>query len=188
MNGRGARHVRSSQNHGSGRVRTVPRRARSRRSLRASRRVRTRSPFSAAGSSLRSSRAAENGSGRIRTRGRRAHSLRSFARLPGFEPAGTCDSLVTFVPRRIAWVRADSNHRPRPCKGRVIATRPRTPTVKNRAAELTLAFRDGTCFVEREPAGRPTSSGTGRGCALGERADASTAAGRALRGRATLCR
>ena len=106
------------------------------------------------------------------------------ARLVGFEPAGTYDSLVTFVPRRIAWVRAGSNHRPRPCKGRVIATRPRTLTVRNRAAELTLAFRNGTCFVERERAGRPASRRTERGCALGARAGARTAAGRALRGRA----
>ena len=67
-----------------------------------------------------------SGSGRVRTGGRRTHSLRSLARLPGFDPAGTCDSLVTSVPRRIAWVRAGSNHRSRPCKGRVIATRPRT--------------------------------------------------------------
>ena len=179
MSGRGARRVRLlAESHGSGRGRTVPRRARSRWSLCASRRVRpcrdvrfarhVRSsqnrmgpggfepepdgrlpPVGAASGRVRTagrfcpltrksrdahgvrvarrdSSADCSGSGRVRTGGRRTHSLRSFARLPGFDPAGTCDSLVTFVPRRIAWVRAGSNHRSRPCKGRVIATRPRT--------------------------------------------------------------
>jgi len=130
------RAIRSSRpflaEHGSGRVRTGgrhsgvlarlaaspldgPRRSpRSRLAMLRSRavtsRIRTRSPFPAAGSSLRSSRGGRKwvraGSNRSQT----IASPRSALRLTGFDPAGTCDSLVTSVPRRIAWVRAGSNY------------------------------------------------------------------------------
>ena len=143
MSGRGARHVRFSQNRmGPGGFEPEPD-GRLPSVGAASGKARIRSPFSTAGSSLRSSRGSRK------------------------------------------WVRADSNHRSRPCKGRVIATRPQTPTIRNRAAELTLAFRDGTCFVEREWTGQPASGGTGRGCALGGRGLGTKRAGEATLGATT---